>query len=388
MRRSPLSRSAFPLAVTAFIVYAGLFIYRTSFIVGGERYFSLFDDAMVSMRYARNLADGYGLVWNPGGERVEGFTNPLWVLFMALVHLLPIPPSKTSLVIQITAAILMAVNLFFVRRIALAVSSGSAAVALGAVGLTAVYLPINNWSLQGMEVGPLVLVMSVCSWLAIHGIDTGTFKPGLYVTLGIGALVRPDMVVPLAVFLCFLAIADPAHRRAHVKWGLLVLGGTVAVQTAFRVWYYGDVLPNTSLPEDDGRARDGATHSRRLRAAAVRLAGESLVVSAPARARLPSRPTPLAAVLRGSGPGRLQRVRRGRRVGVLGGSNRYISIAMPGFFVLLSYSLYLGDVRPRAGGKRGTLLGGRREGEAGRVRGLADVRRSRPEQPPRDRGSR
>ena len=119
MRRSPLSRSAFPLAVTTFLVYAGLFIYRTSFIVGGERYFSLFDDAMVSMRYARNLADGYGLVWNPGGERVEGFTNPLWVLYMALVHLLPIPPSKTSLVIQITAAILMAVNLFFARRIAL-----------------------------------------------------------------------------------------------------------------------------------------------------------------------------------------------------------------------------------------------------------------------------
>lgn len=33
-----------------FLLYAGLFIYRTSFVVAGERYFSLFDDAMVSMR--------------------------------------------------------------------------------------------------------------------------------------------------------------------------------------------------------------------------------------------------------------------------------------------------------------------------------------------------
>ena len=55
--------------VGLFLVYAALFIYRTSFVVAGERYFSLFDDAMISMRYARNLAHGYGLVWNPGTSR-------------------------------------------------------------------------------------------------------------------------------------------------------------------------------------------------------------------------------------------------------------------------------------------------------------------------------
>lgn len=31
---------------------------------------------MISMRYAHNLAGGYGLVWNPD-ERVEGSSNPL-----------------------------------------------------------------------------------------------------------------------------------------------------------------------------------------------------------------------------------------------------------------------------------------------------------------------
>src|ERR1700682_3186644 len=98
----------FAVTVVAFLIYAALFIYRTSFVVHGERYFSLFDDAMISMRYARNLAHGYGLVWNPGGERVEGYTNPLWVLFMAMVHFLPIAPSKTGLVIQIAAAAALA----------------------------------------------------------------------------------------------------------------------------------------------------------------------------------------------------------------------------------------------------------------------------------------
>jgi len=40
------------------------------------------DDAYISYRYAENLVNGHGLVWNPG-ERVEGFTNPLWTLLIA-----------------------------------------------------------------------------------------------------------------------------------------------------------------------------------------------------------------------------------------------------------------------------------------------------------------
>ncbi|HET7011845.1 MAG TPA: hypothetical protein VFI11_13795, partial [Anaerolineales bacterium] len=56
----------------AFSVWAAAFIFRSSFIASdGLRYFSLSDDAMISMRYAWNLSHGSGLVWNPG-ERVEG----------------------------------------------------------------------------------------------------------------------------------------------------------------------------------------------------------------------------------------------------------------------------------------------------------------------------
>src|SRR6185436_4524317 len=40
------------------------------------------DDAFISFRYARNLVDGLGLVFN-AGERVEGFSNLLWTLWVA-----------------------------------------------------------------------------------------------------------------------------------------------------------------------------------------------------------------------------------------------------------------------------------------------------------------
>ncbi len=43
------------------------------------------DDAYISYRYARNLSDGIGPVWN-NGDHVEGYTNFLWVGILAGLH--------------------------------------------------------------------------------------------------------------------------------------------------------------------------------------------------------------------------------------------------------------------------------------------------------------
>lgn len=42
------------------------------------------EDAAISFTYARHFADGEGFVTYPGGERVEGFSDPLWVYLMVL----------------------------------------------------------------------------------------------------------------------------------------------------------------------------------------------------------------------------------------------------------------------------------------------------------------
>ena len=56
----------------------------------------LCDDAFISFRYARNLLDGHGLVFNPG-EYVEGYTNLLWLLELAaLWGLLGVPPEQAA----------------------------------------------------------------------------------------------------------------------------------------------------------------------------------------------------------------------------------------------------------------------------------------------------
>src|SRR6185436_7663490 len=89
---------------------AALFIARSAIETRHGRYFCLFDDALITLRYAWNLAHGDGLVWNPG-ERVEGITNLAWALYAAVVafffdkRLLPFA-------IQVSAVLLLIVTGF------------------------------------------------------------------------------------------------------------------------------------------------------------------------------------------------------------------------------------------------------------------------------------
>jgi len=243
--RNTNARFAFVLVLVLFVLYAGTFIYRTSFYVDGELHFCLFDDAMISMRYARNLAEGYGPVWNPGGEKVEGYTNPLWMGYMAALHLVAVPDSKVSLLVQITGAICLLANLFVVRKIARFLLPGHTAAWLGAVVLTALYLPLNNWAMQGMEVGAATLIVSCAVWLAFRCMAEGKGFWPLYALMAVSVLVRMDLLVPSAFICGFLTLADRPNRHRHWMAGLVALGGGLAVQTGIRFFYYGDLLPNT-----------------------------------------------------------------------------------------------------------------------------------------------
>ncbi|HUT13922.1 MAG TPA: hypothetical protein VMY42_25760 [Thermoguttaceae bacterium] len=243
--RADKTKIVFALVLAAYAVYAGAFIFRTSFVVDGVRHYCLFDDAMISMRYARNLAEGHGPVWNAAEDGVEGYTNPLWVAYMALLHLVPVHPSKVSLLVQITGAICLLGNLFFVRKIAQFLAGGSNWVWLAAVVLTAFYLPLNNWALQGMEVGVATLLVSAAVWMAMKCLAHDRFSTWLYLLLALGVLVRMDLLVPGAIICGVLTLADRKHRHRHWLAGLTALGTALAIQTVFRLVYYGDLLPNT-----------------------------------------------------------------------------------------------------------------------------------------------
>src|SRR5262245_49795700 len=84
-------------AVLALVV-AALFAWNV------QRTWFLGDDAFISFRYARNLSDGSGLVWNPD-ERVEGYTNFSWVLLLAAGMRIGLEPEVLANVLGVACGV-------------------------------------------------------------------------------------------------------------------------------------------------------------------------------------------------------------------------------------------------------------------------------------------
>lgn len=211
------------------------------------------DDAFISFRYARNAAQGRGLVFN-AGDRVEGYTNFLWVILLALVARLggSIPATARALGIGLACAtvVLVAWWPFRLSRDALGGRKRGTAVLWG--GLAALLLglshPFAYNSLIGLET-PLV------AFLLTAGLATST-GPALRIGWPSAALfllamlARPEAA---AYFLAMAGIMAVAARGEHGSWRpvlricrpALAAAAGYGLYLAWRWIYYGHLLPNT-----------------------------------------------------------------------------------------------------------------------------------------------
>ena len=233
------------IILIGYALYGILFIFKSSIIANGVRYFTLFDDAMISMRYAKNLVNGYGLVWNPGGDRVEGYTNLLWTIYMAFWHLFPISSAKIALPIQLTGLFFLLSNLWLTRRIADHVSEGNLYVTVGAVLLVACYQSINYWGLKGMETSVLGFIVLLSVWRVLCCLKDNLFDPLLFVILGIGLLVRPDVAIIYIGIALYMIIVLSDLRKKNTLYAASIFLLIQLSLTIFRLVYYHDIFPNT-----------------------------------------------------------------------------------------------------------------------------------------------
>ena len=235
------------------LVFAGfsvVFIARSATRYRGHVVLSLFDDAMISMRYARNLAHGQGLLWNPGQRPVEGITNLGWALWMALVHLVGFDGTGAVIAVLATNVALSILGLYLLRAVAEELWPDDRRPVAASVWITAVAYPLAFWSLRGMEVA-LLAALTTGIALVVLRLRVRPGDPALLRVLSacmvVSVLVRMDGLVVCATAISaavWLAPTGPLRRRI-----LLTLGGAVALavaaQTVFRLAYYGDPLPNT-----------------------------------------------------------------------------------------------------------------------------------------------
>ena len=250
-RDSPPSSRPWALWVLLLLLAAwgGWFIYRTSFVLGGRRFFCLFDDAMISMTYARNLVEGHGLNWARWGEPVEGFTHPLWTLLMVPINALPLHLRHLSLLMQLVSLACLGATVVAVRRLVLAHFADERSRSwLPAAVLTAFYYPLLYWSLVGMESGLQALLTVLAVHLALAAVHSGRDRHlALWLVCTAAFLLRMDMLLLVAAVQLYLLLRGglrPAGRRSWLA-GLAVFVGVALAYGLFRWFYFHDLLPNT-----------------------------------------------------------------------------------------------------------------------------------------------
>ncbi|MCK4546772.1 MAG: hypothetical protein KAW17_04935, partial [Candidatus Eisenbacteria sp.] len=202
------------------------------------------DDAFISFRYAQNFLQGHGLVYNPG-ERVEGYTNFLWVLLVALGMVAGADPAPFSQALGFAAAA-ATLCVVFLRPVAL--SRSPAYVRLLAPALLCLSPPFALWSVGGLET-------SLFTFFVFSGLSAGARREsgasgavwdtvsGL--SLALACLTRPEG------FLAFLLVVGnrvlwPATPGGRFPIRLVMAWAVVVVPYELWRWsYYGFLFPNS-----------------------------------------------------------------------------------------------------------------------------------------------
>lgn len=204
------------------------------------------DDAFVFFRYASNVLEGHGPVFNPG-ERVEGYSSPLW-----LAMLVPLAKLVGNSVLPTAAAVMSAACMAAAAAgiIPIARHLGATWSAASAAVIATSFFGSGFWGFSGMGTG---LGLALSTW-AVAVVIPGIGAPGMLtngrclatgILMAAANLARAENAILTAVIGVWLvASAGPARLR-RVMWFASVPVLAIGSHLLFRRIFYGSWTPNT-----------------------------------------------------------------------------------------------------------------------------------------------
>lgn len=253
----PFRRLAGPLFVAASA--AALWAHARS-------YDFLCDDALITLRYAKNLATLGAPVYNPG-ERVEGYTNFLWMLLAAIGFRLGGEPQTIVNVLGGLSALTLVTGVCLLWRCFAALPRRAVVFPVAAVALSA---PVATWTLGGLETCLYAGLLAVsCALLATATSRFGKWPALAGIGFALATLTRPEGMLAFGIAGAVFFVASRRRPGVWAALGAFVCAYALIVipHLLFRRIYYGDFLPNTYYLKssgDPGQLRAGGLLYLRL----------------------------------------------------------------------------------------------------------------------------
>jgi len=197
------------------------------------------DDSYIVYRYASNLASGNGLVFNIG-ERVEGYSDFLWILILSGSYLL------LGLDIPLTGRVLgtgiALLAIFVTYLLSMEITGKDRHGSLMATLLVAASSSFACYGPSGLET-PLFTLLIVSSFLC------AVQRKWVFASLmaGLSVMTRPD-----GIFLLFLLITWKLvicrSLKERVLGSLMIFVPFSCIVLPWTIWrwtYYGHLIPNS-----------------------------------------------------------------------------------------------------------------------------------------------
>jgi arabinofuranosyltransferase len=215
------------------------------------------DDAYISFRYAHNLVTGHGLVFNQG-EKLEGFTNFLWVLILAPFEWLGWDLFQ---VCEVLGTILGIACLVQATKFVTWINGERKDFSqLWAAMWLATSSSFVLWAKSGLEQPLAQLLPIVGAWilwrartdlpLSKDATTTKRLEKRYLIAgilMGMACMTRPELHM-MAILVGLPLVLDAVKTRKVSRAQLLYVAGILAITIpchGFRYAYYGTLVPNT-----------------------------------------------------------------------------------------------------------------------------------------------
>ena len=219
-----------------------------------------FDDGFIYFRSVEQILAGNGPVFN-AGERVESFTSPVWLALLTVGDIVsPLRLEYTAAMLSIGCTVVgMWLATLGSARLADSdrTTSDSIRVPLGSVIFAALW-PVWVWATSGLEVGLTYAWIGACLFvLAKWATDGQSLAASGLVLLGMGWLVRPELVVSSCVFVAVVVALSGLSPRSAIRATVIAFALPVTYQI-FRMGYYGLLVSSPAIAKEGAAANPEA----------------------------------------------------------------------------------------------------------------------------------
>ncbi|MBX7046582.1 MAG: hypothetical protein K1X86_12180 [Ignavibacteria bacterium] len=220
------------------------------------------DDSYISFRFVKNFVEGKGLVFNPG-ERVEGYTNLLWVLILSVFYAMKMNIESISQYLSLGFSILVLFQIFKISSLVEFKEENNKGKTVQSSYLFN-FIPVvlmvltgafNFWAISGMETGMFIAFVLAGIFYYLKNKNSGVPNYLFSIYIFLASLTRPEGLYFFGLIILHkVIISIREHKAGFIKdifsKNNLITYAAYIIPTAllmlFRLSYYGYPFPNTA----------------------------------------------------------------------------------------------------------------------------------------------